>query len=100
MGMICPHCGKETTPGSFCADCGAWQGSPADAVRRLPLPVPSSIDAPLAWEKTMDLLLGMLLPIGGSSFFVLGILVVQVYFHTTWLTIGVMGVSVPLSGLL
>ena len=100
MGMICPRCGQETTPGSFCDDCGAWQGRTADPVPCLPLPVPSSVDTPMAWEKTIDLLLGMLLAICGSTFFVLGVMVVQVFFHTTLLTMGVIGVSVPLSGLL
>lgn len=100
MHMICSYCGTENTAGSVCADGCACQGSAANAALPLSLAVPAHVETPPVWEKALDLILVIILALSSSTCFVLWSLIVQRFFQTPLLTVGVMAVSVLLGSLL
>lgn len=98
--MICAVCEKENTSEPFCAACGAVLPSGVDAAPLLSLAVPAYVETPPVWEKALDLLLVLMAALSSSTGFVLWTLIVQRFFQTTLLTVGVIGISVLLGGLL
>jgi len=100
MDMICLHGSTENTPGPFCADCGAALSSAVAAALPLSLAVPSYVETPPVWEKALDLILVIILALSSSTCFVLWTLIVQRFFQTPLLTVGVSGVSLGLGSLL